>query len=255
LYAALTAFRLGLATAVVTARADLPPDWPAGIAVAWQPSPHPPIFENRYTSSGREQVLHAAALPIALDAVPPLWQAAPIVHLGPVLGEVHETFVHRFPGALIGVTPQGWMRSWQPPLPARVHPRRWEPADDLLARIDALVLSIEDINGDLMLAAHYARSCRLVVLTRAAAGATVYIDQRRHDLPALPAVERDQTGAGDVFAAALLVRLREVGDPLEAAWFAAAVAACSVEAPGPGGIPSRAEAEQRLLTAGSRRFG
>jgi hypothetical protein len=49
-----------------------------------------------------------------------------------------------------------------------------------------------------------------------------------------------------VFAAALLVWLRETGEPLEAARFAACVAASSVEGAGASRVPARRAAERRL---------
>jgi sugar/nucleoside kinase (ribokinase family) len=246
LYAALTAHRLGRQVAVVSAPAELPPDWPDIIAVAFHPSPAPPTFENRYTSQGRQQILHAASEPITLEDIPLAWRDAPVVHLGPVLGETPEQLVQLFPNALLGVTPQGWMRAWGPILPAAVRYRPWRPDPDLLRRIDALVLSIEDVKGDEGLVARYARDCRLVVLTRGALGATLFLHGKAHHVAAFPAVERDPTGAGDVFAAALLARLHETGDPFAAARFAACVAAGSVEDVGAQGIPTRAGVEQRM---------
>ena len=59
---------------------------------------------------------------------------------------------------------------------------------------------------------------------------------------------RDPTGAGDVFAATLFTRLHETGDPIEAARYAAYVAAISVEGPGSSVIPSRAEIDAGLAT-------
>lgn len=117
LYAALTAHRLGRRVAVVSAPAELPPGWPDAITIAFHASPSPPTFENRYTPQGRQQTLHATSTPIALTDIPAAWRAAPIVHLGPVLGETPEALITAFPGALIGVTPQGWMRTWEPVLP------------------------------------------------------------------------------------------------------------------------------------------
>jgi len=55
---------------------------------------------------------------------------------------------------------------------------------------------------------------------------------RRRFVEGCPAEEIDSTGAGDVFAAAFMLRLRESRDPLEAAGFANRVAAYSVTAPG-----------------------
>lgn len=248
LYAALTAHCLGRRVAVVSAPAELPDGWPDEITIAFHASPSPPTFENRYTPQGRRQTLHAASTPMTLADIPEAWRAAPIVHLGPVLGEIPETLTTAFPGALIGVTPQGWMRAWEPVLPGPVAYRPWRPDPAVLGQIGVLVLSIEDVKGDEALAVEYARHCPLVALTRGVQGATLFIRGVPNDIASFPAVERDPTGAGDVFAAALLVRLHETGDPLEAARFAACVAAASVEGLGTSRVPSRAEVEQRLAT-------
>lgn len=253
LYAALTVHRLGRRVGVVSAPAELPADWPGAIAVAFLDGMTPPTFENRYTPVGRQQILHATTQPISRELIPPAWRAAPIVHVGPLLGELDEAIVCAFPGALLGVTPQGWMRAWDEPVPSQVRYQPWRPAPDLLRRIDALVLSIEDVQGDEELVAGYARYCRLVALTRGARGATLFLHGQPTHVPAFPAVERDPTGAGDVFAAALLVRLSETGDPLEAARFAACVAAASVEGDGASRIPTRAEVEARLRDVAGER--
>ena len=54
------------------------------------------------------------------------------------------------------------------------------------------------------------------------------------------------TGAGDVFAAALLIHLQERDDPLAAAHFAACVAAASVEGQGASTIPPRELVQARM---------
>jgi len=249
LYAALTAHRLGQQVGIVSAPAPLPTSWPDAISVVFHPSPTPPTFENRYTPRGREQILHAASEPITIGAIPDAWRDAPVVHLGPVLGETPEQLVFSFPGALLGATPQGWMREWKEPLPGPVIYRPWNPAPEVLRRIDALVLSIEDVQGDEALATSYARHCRLVALTRSVRGATLFVAGQPFQIDPFPAVERDPTGAGDVFAAALLVRLHESGDPLAAARFAACVAAASVEGRGTSAIPTRDDAERRMQAA------
>src|SRR5262245_17005427 len=87
LYASWTAQRLGQRVAVVSAPADLPTDLPEGITVVFHDSPTPPTFENQYTPQGRHQILHTASEPIAIADIPAEWRSAPIVHLGPVLGE------------------------------------------------------------------------------------------------------------------------------------------------------------------------
>jgi sugar/nucleoside kinase (ribokinase family) len=246
LYASCMAQRLGLRVAIVSAPAELPPDLPEAISVAFHESPTPPTFENQYTPQGRRQILHAASEPIALADIPAEWRMAPIVHLGPVLGETPEALAQAFPSALLGVTPQGWMRAWGPDLPGPIRYQVWQPAIELLRRIDALILSIEDVKGDEALVASWSQHCRLIALTRGAEGATLFIAGRPEHVLAFAATERDPTGAGDVFAAALLTRLHETGDPLAAARFAAAAAASSVEGRGVSSLPSRAEVERRL---------
>jgi sugar/nucleoside kinase (ribokinase family) len=248
LYAALTAHRLGRNVGVVSAPAELPAGWPDAIQIAFHPSPAPPTFENRYTPEGRKQTLHAASRPITPDVIPEAWRTAPLIHLGPVLGETPEGLVDAFPSALLGVTPQGWMREWSDTLPSPVLYKPWQPAPRVLERINALVLSIEDVRGDEALVVSYARHCALVVLTRGAQGATLFVGGVPHHIPAFAAVERDPTGAGDVFAATLFTRLHDTGDPFEAARFASYVAALSVEGAGISRIPARDVLDQGLAT-------
>jgi hypothetical protein len=249
LYAALTAHRVGRNVGVVSAPAELPAGWPDSIQLAFHASPSPPTFENRYTPEGRKQTLHAASQPITPQVIPEAWRTAPLIHLGPVLGETPEELVDAFPSALLGVTPQGWMREWSEPLPGPVLYKPWQPAPRVLERINALVLSIEDVRGDEALVVGYARHCPLVALTRGAQGSTLFVRGVPHHIPAFPAVERDPTGAGDVFAATLFTRLHDTGDPFEAARFASYVAALSVEGAGISRIPARDMLEQGLATA------
>jgi sugar/nucleoside kinase (ribokinase family) len=247
LYAATTVARLGLGAAVLTAGDPTqPPDLPVGVQAAVVLSPERSTFENRYTPDGRVQLLHALGARLSFDDLPHDWRAAPVVHLGPLTGEFSLEMAARFPDSLVGVTPQGWMRAWDDPLPAPIRRVAWQPEPAQLRHVDVLVLSIEDVGGDEDLAASYARHCHLVAVTRGSRGSTLYIGGEPHQIDAFSAVERDPTGAGDVFAAALLLRLYETGDPIAAASFASAVAACAVEGPGTSTIPTRAEALVRM---------
>ncbi len=248
LYASLAAQHLGRKVGVVSAPADLPASWPVEIELAFFPS-STPTFENIYGSSGRQQILHSAATPIALEHIPAEWRATPVVHLAPILAETPAELVFAFPGALIGATPQGWMRTWPIQLPGPINYRAWQPDPAVLARIDALVLSIEDVRGDEALALSYTKHCRLVVVTRGPLGATLYLEGQPHQVSAFPAAERDPTGAGDVFAATLITRLHETGDPLAAAHFAAFVAARSIEGVGVSSLPSRAVIDASVAAA------
>ena len=239
LYTAITAERLGVQAAILTSAAHFPEQLPPSIAFVSAPTNRTATFENRYTAEGRQQWLHDEAPPIRINDIPGSWLEAPLVHLGPVLHECTLEYLAAFPRARVIATPQGWMRRWQHPLPAPITYHPWQPDPALLARLNALVLSIEDVRGDEAIVQEYARHCPLVALTRSAKGATLYINGQPHAIPPRPSVERDPTGAGDVFAAAFLIRLHETDDPIAAATFAAEIAGMSVEGPGVSAIPQR----------------
>jgi sugar/nucleoside kinase (ribokinase family) len=239
LYAGLTAQRLGAHTAILTAAAQLPADLPAGLEVARSSTGHTSTFENRYTPEGRQQWLHEAAPPIDLGALPASWRACPLVHLGPVLRECSPEMLDAFPSARVLATPQGWMRDWDAQLPSPIRYQVWQPDPGFLRRLSALVLSIEDVRGDEGIVRGYIQHCPLVALTRGRLGATLFIDGEPHEIAPRPSNEVDPTGAGDVFAAAFLLRLHETNDPIAAATFAAQIAGASVEGQGTSAIPQR----------------
>lgn len=251
-YAAVTASRLGKRAAVVTsaeAGLDLP-DALADVQVVSAPSQATTTFRNIYVDGTREQYVSALADPIGPDAIPAEWRQVPLVHLGPLAGEIDESLVHLFPDSRVIATAQGWFRSWDET--GRVSLGEWANAERLLPHLTALILGDEDICGDPWCVERYVSSTRTLVLTHGARGATVYhAGQVRHFLTR-PAHEVDLTGAGDVFAAAFLIRLDEtaqssgVEDPWEAARFANVVGSFSVEGPGTSAIPSREQVDEYL---------
>ena len=235
-YAARTATALGCRVGVVTsASADLDLEQVFTQAVvARLPAATTTTFQNFYTANGREQVLHSIARPLFREAVPPDWQAA-VVHLGPVARECDPSLTGAFGEAFVGVTPQGWMRQWDQR--GRVRTSRWIEADAVLARADAVVLSEDDIAGNAALAATYAAKTKVLVVTRGAAGCTVYSDGVSRDFASPKVCEVDPTGAGDVFAAVFFADLQRHRDPWQAARFANCVAAQSVTRAGLLGTP------------------
>ena len=86
------------------------------------------------------------------------------------------------------------------------------------------------------------------IYTRGRGGADIHYGGEWHHIPAFEAQEVDPTGAGDVFAAAYMVRLSETSDVLESARFASCAASFCVEAEGTAGIPRRAQVEARLTS-------
>ena len=242
-YAARTAARLGLRPAIVTSG---PPDVLAAldavlpdISLSIVPSVEATTFENIYTVQGRQQFLHGRAAPLMLSAVPGTWRDAPIVLLGPVAQEIDASIVGGFPNSLVAATPQGWLRQWD--ADGVVTPSSLANAGMLLPHLRALILSPEDIGAlaDTVIG-EWARIVPLIAVTCSRDGAYAWENGARSDVFAgYPAHEVDPTGAGDVFAAAFLCELHETGDAARAIDFANQVAACSVEAVGGEGIPTR----------------
>jgi 1D-myo-inositol 3-kinase len=201
---------------------------------------HTTTFANRYGESGREQLLLATALPLGIDAIPETWREAPIILLAPVFHDIQDNVPAQLarPGTLLGLGAQGWLRRLDG---ERVLKGRFEARPSWLAG-DVVFVSEEDIE-DAEAVSAWQDVVPVVVLTRARKGATVWDARGRHDIAPFETNEVDPTGAGDVFAAAFLVRLQETGEAVTAARFASAAAALSVTAVGTAGVAGRDEIE------------
>jgi hypothetical protein len=245
-FAAWQAHRLGLTVGVVT-RAGLDMDV-AGLMpfaeVAQLPSGATTQFENVYEAGHRRQKVRAQGEPIQVEDVPHEWLRAPIVLVGPVLGEMSADLCAAFDqGSLVGVSVQGWLRALDGD--GNVMRRAWDgPAFWRGAR--ALFVSDEDLADDPGQLDGWTRDVPIVAMTKARLGAEVWAGGGWRSMDAFPADEVDPTGAGDTFATAFLIRFRETGDVAEAARFGAAAASISVGGIGVAATPERAAIEQRM---------
>ncbi len=115
----------------------------SGIPVALVPAPATTTFENIYTPSGRQQIVHSVAAPLDLAAVPAEWRSPRILHLGPLTAEVDPEMIGQYDTEVVGLTPQGWHRGWNED--GRVGFVRWPAAESVLPRTTAVVVSWEDI--------------------------------------------------------------------------------------------------------------
>lgn len=245
-YAALTARALGLRVGIVTSYGgEVALSELGDIPLINYPTELSTTFENIKTPQGRIQYIRHIAPAINLNLIPDPWLNAPIVHLGPVAQEVEPTLVRHFPTALIGITPQGWLRSWNSE--GRIAPTEWPEATFVLQRVGAAVISLEDVAGDENRIEEMAASCRILAVTEGAQGTRLYWhgDVRRFRPPEVQDI--DSTGAGDIFAAAFFSRLHTTRDPWEAARFATQIAAFSVTRPGLSGIPTSEEIQECLV--------
>ena len=249
LFGAITALRLGAQVHVLT---SMPPEavaqaLPAGIDVHNIETPVPLTFRHEYPEGRREMVVIDEAPPLRFSHLPAAWRALDIVHFGPVAQEVGHDLLTAFDGSLRGASLQGWLRRWDQD--ARVRPL---PAGDVLAwapPVDCSFLSEEDIGPQREILEFYRGRHRIVVLTDGNHGATVYEGESVVHVPAVQVTEVDANGAGDVFAAAFLLRYHETHDAVLAAQFGATVASYHVERVGISGLPTRTEAEARRRIA------
>ena len=245
-YSALTARALGLRVGIVTAWGnEIPLDRLDGIPVVSAKTEKSTRFENIYSSGSRIQYVRQTATEIDFALLPEAWRSPKIIHLGPVAQEVNSNLPAAFRPTLLGLTPQGWMRSWDES--GRVQPCAWDGAEAAIQLAGATVLSVDDVGHDEERIEWLAHHTRLLAVTEGAAGCRLFWngDSRRFRAPVMNEV--DATGAGDIFATAFFVRLLNTRDPWESARFAVSLAAHSVTRPGLAGIPTQSEIDTCLM--------
>lgn len=239
-FSSLMARALGLRVGLVTSWGKEIPLGPlSDIPIINLPSEHSTTFENIATPEGRLQTIYHVAQTIDLNLIPEQWLNAPIVHLGPVAQEVEPTLVRHFSNSLIGITPQGWLRTWDEK--GRVMPTEWPEGTYVLSNSGAAVISIEDLGYDEARIEDMISASRVLAVTEHSEGVRLFWngDVRRFRPPIL--TEIDATGAGDIFAAAFFFRLYTTRDPWEAARFATQLAAISVTRQGLDSLPTQLE--------------
>jgi 1D-myo-inositol 3-kinase len=249
-FASTVARNLGLRAAVLTSTS---PELPLGellpgIDFEVVPSRRTTQMRNVYSEGPRRQFVPQRAAPLSADDLPPDWRRVPIVLLGPVIGEVEEAMAASFGGSMVGIGAQGWLRRVgrenrvRPVMPADFHVHR------MLRHARALFVSDEDISpGEAPPALTYwSDLVQIIAFTRGYNGADICVRGNWRHIDAFPANVVDPTGAGDVFAAAFLIRLWESGDVWKAARFAACAASFSVEGEGTSAVPTRDQIEARL---------
>lgn len=241
-FSSLTAKAMGLRVGIVTSiNPELPLDDLDGIAVYNISSETTTTFKNIYTGSERTQFIYHPAKMINASNIPTTWLNTPIVHLGPVAQEIDPNLPRAFQNSFIGLTPQGWLRSWDQD--GLIHRTDWIESTYVLEKADAAVLSIEDVYRNDTYIQEMVASIRTLAVTEAKDGACIYWngDVRRFRPPTVQEV--DSTGAGDIFAAVFFIHLHHTKNPWEAARLANLVASSSVTRSGLKSIPPSDEIE------------
>ncbi|MCC6313160.1 MAG: carbohydrate kinase [Thermomicrobiales bacterium] len=258
LYAALTAAQLGLRVGVLTrgrygetigdivvpgldAYADR-------LSIVVQQADSPTVFVNEYSGGRRTQTIRRWAGEIDLRGLPPHWLNARIIHLGPIAQEIDLRQIGALAPRFLGTTPQGWMREWPMASGGRVRhvPLRLPP--ELLSRLDAIVVSDEEIS-QAREAVEWVGARRLGVVTLGENGARVTFGGERAEVPAFPVRVVDPTGAGDVFAAAFFAKAADrAASAIDATRFANATAALSLTGLGASHVPTLSEVQALLAS-------
>lgn len=245
-YAALTAQALGLRVGILTSWGeDVELGLLSSVSIANLLSENSTTFRNVETSRGRQQTISNVASNLEYHHIPDPWRNATIVHLGPVAGEVEPLMIRNLPAALIGITPQGWLREWDES--GVVSIRKRPEVTEILEKSGAAVISVEDVSGNEQRIEDMAVACRVLAVTEGQSGVRLYWngDVRRFRPPEVKLL--DTTGAGDIFAAAFFTRLYTTRDPWEAARFATLLSAFSITREGLESIPTQREIRESMV--------
>ena len=186
----------------------------------------------------------ARADDIDLEPLPDDWREPDALLLSPVAGELHGFSVASLGAGSSGRSPRAGC--------GRSTPVATSPRDSGMALPATCSGSTSSSSPSTTCrtpkrgSRELLRHVPLVALTRGWRGLTLLTRDGEYEVPSLPRTEVDPTGAGDVFAAAFLVRYHESGDPLEAAAFGACAASCAVEGVGASSLGDRDEVLRRL---------
>jgi 1D-myo-inositol 3-kinase len=110
-----------------------------------------------------------------------------------------------------------------------------------------LFLSTEDVSGQEEAVLEWFQRVPVGAMTAGRAGALLFVNGERYEVPARLTDEVDETGAGDVFAATFLLAYHRDGNPWEAAAAATCAASLSVSGSGWSAVPDHATLSSALI--------
>lgn len=248
-YASRTAHALGLQVRLLTSVAHgeplletLRPDLQEVCVV---PSGSTSTFENIYDANGkRTQYLREVAAPLGPCHVSPAWRDTALVHLAPLTGEVNPALATCFPNSTVLLTAQGLLRQREED--DLISFRYWCDAD-ALRHVDIVVLSEEDFAEAPELELALASQVPWLFVTRAERGGTCYRHGRPYDYATPRPPVTNATGAGDVFAAAVLACAHLLDSNMPGVCRVAAhLGANTITRPWIEGVPTKEEAQAAL---------
>lgn len=243
-YSALQAARMGLRTLVLTRgnpsqlEALLEP-YEGEFEVRIEPAPATTTFATSWRGPERRQQLLSWAGPIEDVRVD-----TDILHLAAVARETPATW--QGAARFVGLSAQGLLRSWDRDGWVELAPN---DSVRMPARLDVVAISRSELPAWRRAASTAAAP--LLVVTAGPRPTTLFLPGQEAQLVPMPRIAEplDDLGAGDVFAAALLVSLRDGHSPMAAARWAGAAAAVRIEGKGPGAIGDRTAIARRRRLA------
>ncbi|HST55042.1 MAG TPA: PfkB family carbohydrate kinase [Solirubrobacteraceae bacterium] len=246
-YSGLQAARLGLRTLLITRGSpaeldELLEPYREEFEVRVFPAERTTTLSTSWPGGVRTQQVLAWAGPITER----LQLDTSILHFAPVARETPSSWHGR--AEFVGLTPQGLIREWDEHGQISLRP---PAADSLPERCDALVLSAAERESCAGLLADAATRGATVAVTDGARPTTLLLPDGKVMHTPVPVGEhpRDDLGAGDVFAAAFFIALRDGQDPGQAAAYASAAAAIRIEGDGPSAIGERNAIERRIAAS------
>ncbi len=249
-YAAKTARAFGLRVGMLTSASageKLMEAFDDDIQIVSLPAENTTTFENIYEEDVRHQFVRATARSLTFDDVPAVWHNTNLVHVAPLVKEVSPSIVANFPKSIKLLTMQGMLRQWGED--GLVKFKRWfDP--EALKQFNFVVFSEEDIQHAPDLESSIAELVPCLIVTRAEKGGTIYRAGTKTQYSAPQVDVTHLTGAGDIFACALLSSWHYLRDVDKAVAVSAKLASYSVTRVGLDSVPSADDVRVQLAQNG-----
>lgn len=190
-------------------------------------------FKNQYEKGARTQYLFSTAVPITgagylKSEFGEKYFKPSIVHLAPIAREIDSSVFNVLRADFVGATLQGWLRKRDSK--DRVSFSNWPNYRNYLAKLDAAVLSQEDVAHNATLVKEFSKYAKVLVVTDGKNGCSVFEKGRRQDFKPTRVIKKtDLTGAGDVFAAGFFNKFYQTKSAPAAARFANSLAGFHLE--------------------------
>ena len=194
------------------------------------PSENTTTFMNTYNLEERNQALLLHSNKIPQQIIPKEWKKPKIFFAGPVLHEIPKDSINWFQADFSYIVPQGWFRRWSDDGIIEIISHMAN--NEFNKKWDLMVLSKEEsknLSKELLLS-----WAKIICITKSSDGANIFCDNGdEFNISAIKVPDVvDPTGAGDIWAAAMAIKLYSGSSIIEAGNYASAAAALSIESYG-----------------------